>query len=84
MLEPTLAELEDFALATRTPIRFACAVTLSTFEGRTLYRDALRMLWLRRMSDFQDLAMRLGVTESRPQPQVPPTLVSMTTRKGAK
>jgi len=59
-------------------------VNLSTLEGRTLYRDALRMLWLRRMSDFQDLAMRLGITESRPQAQVPPTLVGMTNRKGAK
>jgi len=61
--------------------RFARAVTLSTLEGQTLYRDAFRMLWLRRMSDFQDLAMRLGVTEPLHRAQVPPTLNNMTTKK---
>jgi len=47
----------------RVSERFARAVILSTLEGQILYRDALRMLWLRSTSDFQDLARRLCVTE---------------------
>jgi len=47
----------------RVSERFARAVIASTLEDRTLYRDALWMLGLRRMSDFEDLARHLGITE---------------------
>lgn len=46
----------------RTSRRFARAVITSTFEGQTLYKDALRMLGTRRVSTFNDLASHLGVS----------------------
>jgi Zn-dependent peptidase ImmA (M78 family) len=45
----------------RVSRRFARAVIASTFEGETLYRDALDMLGFKKVSTFQELAQRLGV-----------------------
>ncbi len=40
--------------------RLARAVIASTLEGQTLYRDAFRMLGVRRQATFDELAHRLG------------------------
>lgn len=51
----------DFYLTTaaRVSKRFARALLESTFEGRTLYRDAFRMLGISKITTFQDLGKSL-------------------------
>ena len=48
-------------LTFRVGEQFARALVTSTLEGKTLYRDALRLLCIRRISTFQKLADRLGL-----------------------
>lgn len=48
-------------LTFRVGEQFAHALVTSTLEGKTLYRDALRLLCIRRISTFQKLADRLGL-----------------------
>ena len=41
--------------------RFACALVVSTLEGQTLYRDAFRMLGIKKTQTFNNLGREAGV-----------------------
>lgn len=47
-------------LSARVSKRFARALVVSTLEGQTLYRDAFRMLGIKRDATFQELGAQLG------------------------
>jgi Zn-dependent peptidase ImmA (M78 family)/transcriptional regulator with XRE-family HTH domain len=48
-------------LGARVSKRFARALVVSTLEGQTLYRDAFRMLGIKRDATFRELGAQLGV-----------------------
>lgn len=45
---------------TRSSRRFASALIESTLEGRTLYRDALRLLGIKKVATFNEMARTMG------------------------
>lgn len=47
--------------AARVSKRFATALLVSTFEGNTLFRDAARLLGIKKVSTVNEFASRLGV-----------------------
>jgi Zn-dependent peptidase ImmA (M78 family) len=47
-------------LGARVSKRFARALVVSTLEGHTLYRDAFRMLGIKRNATFRELGAQLG------------------------
>lgn len=53
----------DFYLTQKARVgeRFTRSVVVSTLEGHTLYRDALRLLGLGTQQTFDELALRLGL-----------------------
>jgi hypothetical protein len=47
-------------LSARVGRRFARALVASTLEGHTLFRDAYRLMGIRKESTFQKAAVKLG------------------------
>src|SRR5690606_9169727 len=47
--------------AVRVSKRFATALLVSTYEGNTLFRDASRLLGIKKVSTLGEFAARMGV-----------------------